>query len=507
MGYKKITDLGKKIIIETCTGNTNLFVGTQKYALQKSNASANASYTAVIYDGATPINTGELYANYLIKYIETYCSQFLLDANIVTAQIYVESKFSPANFKQNNTMGLCGLIDYEFYQYLMDGNDTITNGDISNFTQNLSGDTHNIKSYIPYLNIKVNNDKVYETKSSADDTVLATNNRTILFQNIINNPYLSIYIQCFLLSFYGATNKNLASSSMLNYYLRSNESSESYMELVNKNKKIYGDISLAMNYVDNIFKVLSGNFPNLKYSFGKDYDINFQDRIQLDDRKISANAYERIDKISKEVLLQALPKIPKENVDIYLKTLNDNIENFEINNRVRLSHFFAQIGHESNDLRILTESLNYTATQLTKINPFNKYFKTVSDTVEYVGNPEKIANLGYGGRKDLGNGGIETGDGYKFRGRGAIQNTGRKKYADLAKLMNLDLVNNPDLLTEPKNAMIAAFWEWKLRTLNKYADLDDIRKVSTRINGGNPANGLDDRMIRLRRTKIAFGTA
>lgn len=305
MGYVKITETGKKFITETCVANTNLFNNTQRIALPKSNAQPNTTYTAVIFDGNTPINTGKLFADYLIKYIEIYASQFLLDANIVAAQIYIESKFSPANFDNHYKMGISGLIDYEFYSYIFDSNgksDTITTTDIQRFSKNISGDTSNIKSYIPYLNIKNNTDKLNEIKSNKSDTALAKYNRTILYQNIIDNPYLSIYIQCLLLSTYGGVNKNLASSSLLNYYLRSNQSGESYMDSVNKNKKIFGDINLAVFYVDNIFKVLSGKYPNVNSFFGKNYDMNFQDTIQLDDRKISANANDIITSITKEVL-------------------------------------------------------------------------------------------------------------------------------------------------------------------------------------------------------------
>lgn len=505
MGFKKITDSGIQLITETCKNKSNLFVSTHKFQLPKSNAANNAVYTAVIKDGDIDVDSAEKYATYIIKYINKYSEVFLLDANIIAAQIYVESGFSPVSYKKNNTLGVCGLTDYEFVKYLFDDSDSLTSTDVNKFKLNISGDSSTIKTYIPYLNINQDDldEKINKTKSNQKDNELAAYNRPIMFQNIIDNPYLSIYVQCILISLYGSKNNNLASSSLLNYYLRSQESSGSYVELMNKNNKIYGNIDIALKYVEDTLKVLAGKYPNLGYGFGKDYDVNFQDYLQLDDRKINPRANEPYNKVTREVLLASLPRIPKSNIDIYLTTLNNNIEKFEINTRVRLAHFFSQIGHESGDLTILTESLNYSANQLTKINPFSKYFKNVSDTVGFVGNPEKIANLGYGGRKDLGNN--TTGDGYKFRGRGAIQNTGRLKYTTLSQQMNIDLINNPDLLTQPTNAMVAAFWEWKTRNLNKYADQDDVLKVTKRINGGT--NGIDDRIIRLRRSKIALEIA
>ena len=138
-----------------------------------------------------------------------------------------------------------------------------------------------------------------------------------------------------------------------------------------------------------------------------------------------------------------------------------------INTPLRISHFLAQLDHESGGFKYLTE--------LGGRSYFNKYE----------------------GRKDLGN--IYPGDGYKFRGRGYIQITGRANYTELSKDTNIDFVKNPDLLTEEANAMISALWFWNKRKLNQYADKDDIKTITKRINGGY--NGFEHRKQLLEKYK------
>jgi len=143
-------------------------------------------------------------------------------------------------------------------------------------------------------------------------------------------------------------------------------------------------------------------------------------------------------------------------LDQKYKTL---LSNYGINTPLRIAHFMAQIDHESGGFKWLTE--------LGSKSYFDKYE----------------------GRKDLGN--INSGDGFKYRGRGFIQITGRYNYIRLSKDTRIDFVNNPDLLSEEANAMISACWYWKLKNLNKYADLDDFKKITKLINGGY--NGLQER--------------
>ena len=152
----------------------------------------------------------------------------------------------------------------------------------------------------------------------------------------------------------------------------------------------------------------------------------------------------------------------------------------------RLQYFLAQLGHESNGLTHREEDLNYTASRLTDVWPSR--FPTLEVAKKYERNPEKLANFVYGGR--LGN--VNPGDGYKFRGRGYIQLTGRDTYRDVGKIAGLDLENEPDLAAKPENAVkiACAYWSWK--TLNSSCDVGDFTALTKKINGGT--NGLSDRM-------------
>lgn len=164
------------------------------------------------------------------------------------------------------------------------------------------------------------------------------------------------------------------------------------------------------------------------------------------------------------------------------KTLLDNSG---INTPLRLAHFMAQIHHESG-LKPISENLNYSAQGL--LSTFKKYFdaKTVN---EYQRKPEKIANKVYANR--MGNGNEQSGEGWKYRGRGFIQITGKENYFKLANDTDLDCLKNPDLLLQEPNAMISAIWFWKVNKLNALADADNIEAITKRINGG--LNGLADR--------------
>lgn len=152
----------------------------------------------------------------------------------------------------------------------------------------------------------------------------------------------------------------------------------------------------------------------------------------------------------------------------------------------RLQYFLAQLGHESNGLTHREEDLNYTASRLTDVWPSR--FPTLEVAKKYERNPEKLANFVYGGR--LGN--VNPGDGYKFRGRGYIQLTGRDTYRDVGKIAGLDLENEPDLAAKPENAVkiACAYWSWK--KLNSSCDVGDFTALTKKINGGT--NGLSDRM-------------
>ena len=181
------------------------------------------------------------------------------------------------------------------------------------------------------------------------------------------------------------------------------------------------------------------------------------------------------------------------NLHLKYKTL---LEKYEINTSLRLAHLFAQLHHESN-LKPISENLNYSSDGLLKIFP--KYF--TKDTVkDYARQPEKIANKVYANR--MGNGDEKSGDGWKYRGRGFLQITGKSNYQVLSKDTGIDFVNKPDLLLTEVNSLVSALWFWKKNGLNQLADKDNVIGITKRINGGT--NGLMDRQRLLELYKKFF---
>jgi putative chitinase len=164
---------------------------------------------------------------------------------------------------------------------------------------------------------------------------------------------------------------------------------------------------------------------------------------------------------------------------------------FGITNNLRLAHFLSQCGHESGGFKAVQENLNYGAKGLRGI--FGKYFPTDAKALEYERKPEKIANLVYGNR--MGNGAEATGEGYKFRGRGYIQLTGKANYTNFAKFIGEDTVANPDLVATKYPLASAAFFFnsnglWAI--CDKGADDATVTAVTKRVNGGTI--GLPDRI-------------
>jgi putative chitinase len=142
--------------------------------------------------------------------------------------------------------------------------------------------------------------------------------------------------------------------------------------------------------------------------------------------------------------------------------------------------FLANIGVESGQLRVVSENLNYSAKGLR--STFKKYFTTDEMADLYARKPEKIANIVYANR--MANGPPESGDGWRYRGRGLMQITGKANYLAASQAMGVDFVANPDLLLEPQYAAKAAGWFWSSKSLNKTADTGNFKKVCVGVNGG-----------------------
>lgn len=176
--------------------------------------------------------------------------------------------------------------------------------------------------------------------------------------------------------------------------------------------------------------------------------------------------------------------------DDVLSQIPDTASKFNITTNLRLAHFLAQCGHESAGFKAVSENLNYSADGLKKI--FAKYFPGNLNE-SYARNPQKIGSRVYGSR--MGNGDETTGDGYKFRGRGYIQLTGKSNYTRFSKFIGEDVVSNPDLVATKYPLASAAFFFdsngiWQI--CDRGATDDVVTSVTKRVNGGTI--GLDDRI-------------
>ncbi|MGE5340972.1 MAG: glycoside hydrolase family 19 protein [Candidatus Omnitrophota bacterium] len=182
--------------------------------------------------------------------------------------------------------------------------------------------------------------------------------------------------------------------------------------------------------------------------------------------------------------------MPKTNSDIWVDVLNAALARFSIDVPARAAAFLAQVAHESGELNRLVENLNYSAQRLMQIWP--KHFPTLEIAQQYEKNPEKLANNIYSNR--LGNGDETSGDGWKYRGRGLIQLTGKSNYMMADKVLNANLVGAPDLVAQPEFASLTAAHFWKSNGLNELADKNDDNnfiQITKKINGGTV--GLDER--------------
>ena len=214
--------------------------------------------------------------------------------------------------------------------------------------------------------------------------------------------------------------------------------------------------------------------------------------------------------LTKNIILRALVGIAtpsNEELDCFVASFNMFSEVFKINTPKRVCMYLAQVLHESNYLKATEENLNYSAEGLLKTFP--KYFNAQSAQA-YARQPQRIANKVYANR--MGNGNEASGDGWKYRGRGYIQLTGRSQYADFSKydLCTANVLNDPDSVgkvskTNPKYylAQLASMWFWEKNKINDTADFEDVEKATKLINGGT--NGLSNRKLLYRRFSKEYG--
>lgn len=193
--------------------------------------------------------------------------------------------------------------------------------------------------------------------------------------------------------------------------------------------------------------------------------------------------------ITGAILKKICPKTKQSILDSYVDAINDVVDYYEISNtKQRLACYLAQIIHESGGFNLVVENLNYSAEGLMTV--FKKYFPTIEMAREYARKPEKIANLVYANR--MSNGPESSGDGWKFRGRGLIQLTGRHNYTKFANGLGISLDECVAYMETPEGAVSSSGWFWDNNDLNSYCDNNDFIGLTKRINGGT--NGLQDRI-------------
>lgn len=191
-------------------------------------------------------------------------------------------------------------------------------------------------------------------------------------------------------------------------------------------------------------------------------------------------------RITQQQLLQIFPNSGPV-AGVFVSALNDAMARFKIEGRQRVAAFLAQVGHESGQLRMLVENLNYSAEGLIRTWP--KRFN-LATAISVARKPEQIANIVYASR--LGNGSAETGDGWRYRGRGLIQITGWVNYQACGSALSLDVLTKPELLEQPAYAALSAAWFWSINGLNELADAGQFDAITRRINGG--LNGQSERL-------------
>jgi putative chitinase len=186
-------------------------------------------------------------------------------------------------------------------------------------------------------------------------------------------------------------------------------------------------------------------------------------------------------------------------VEHWYEALHMILPEYGINTKSRVAAFLAQCAHESGGFKFLKENLNYRAESLVKVFP--KYFPNLDIARQYAQQQERIANRVYGNR--MGNGPEESGDGFRYCGRGLIQLTGKDNYTNFAESIETPVEDIPEYLGTFEGAVQSACWFWETNNLNVQADQGDIKTMTKKINGGYI--GLEDRIKHYNHALQIFG--
>lgn len=175
-------------------------------------------------------------------------------------------------------------------------------------------------------------------------------------------------------------------------------------------------------------------------------------------------------------------------IDHWYEALQQLLPDYDINTPQRVAHFIAQCAHESGNFRFIEENLNYRAASL--MSTFKKYFPNMELAQQYERKPQMIANRVYANR--MGNGDEASGDGWRYRGRGLIQLTGKDNYTFFAGSLGIDVEEAADYLATFEGAAQSACYYWESSNCNRFADANDVKGLTRNINGGYI--GLEDRI-------------
>jgi putative chitinase len=200
---------------------------------------------------------------------------------------------------------------------------------------------------------------------------------------------------------------------------------------------------------------------------------------------------------TKEQLKEMIPKNPY--VDQWFEAIYEILPEYEITTPQRVAAFLAQCAHESGGFVFLKENLNYKAASLRRVFP--KYFPDDAIAAQYAGKGEMIANRVYANR--MGNGPEESGDGFRYCGRGLIQLTGKNNYTFFAGSLDIPVEEASEYLQTFEGAVQSACFFWEQNKLNQWADAGDILTLTKRINGGTI--GLEDRIKHYEHALHIFG--
>lgn len=191
--------------------------------------------------------------------------------------------------------------------------------------------------------------------------------------------------------------------------------------------------------------------------------------------------------LTAQMVQRACPFTPAARVVELLPFLNSALPEAQANTPLRVASFLSQVAHETMHLHTFEENLNYSAAGLREMWP--KHFQTDAVAAAYAHQPERIANRAYALR--LGNGDEESGEGWKYRGRGGLQQTGEESYLRFTRETGIDVLAHPELLAQPRYAFVGAAKVWIWKGLNVLADRGDTKGITHRIAGA--LTGLADR--------------